>query len=436
MSQKPMESLAGPWMPSLKYCSVTTAQKRPCCLNASARWSAPSTCPLVLQVPCFIRHPSAARGSWGQPDLHMTDFQGNGPGLLEGLQDGDTSVLARRESDGLYYRAQIKQAPELGRLGKLLVEFEGPPSEGPKLQGTLQSTSPEDVIRCSWALKHPLLPGDKVLAPWEPQQERYGPGTMVQGLETRDPQRALEDEEITVSFWNGKVVKVPLGVAIWISPACWEKATEILHKSLSASWPKPGDHLSHIPWTPLCPLLGSAHGYTMDGLLLRSFSCPPQHLYPQSHNHCPLLPNGCLCCCSLACCTWWPLSKTLEATTGDHPEPEPKPTAQLPELDNIRDRRVAAHVCASSSSSSSSSYVFSSEEEDLGNDLKKAPPQRMMVDSTVNTDSSLFEKPLRQKVLSQPPWKYWKRNGPEPSYRRPGMFKFRHLGGRDMLVKI
>ncbi|XP_051822044.1 uncharacterized protein C11orf16 homolog isoform X4 [Antechinus flavipes] len=319
VSQKAMESLAGPWMPSLKYCSVTTAQKRPCCLNASARWSAPSTCPLILQVPCFIRHPSAARGSWSQPDQHTTDFRGNGPGLLEGLQDGDTSVLARRESDGLYYRAQIKQAPELGRWGKLLVEFEAPPSEGPKLPGTLQSASPEDVIQGSWALKHPLLPGDKVLAPWEPKQERYGPGTVVQGLETRDPQRA--------------------------------------------------------------------------------------------------------------CCTWWPLSKTLEATTGDHPEPELKPTAQLLELDNTRDRRAAAHVCASSSSSSSSfsSYVFSSEEEDLENDLKKAPPQRMMVDSTVNTDSSLFEKPLRQKVLSQPPWKYWKRNGPEPSYRRPGKESLKKL---------
>ncbi|XP_043827821.1 uncharacterized protein C11orf16 homolog isoform X2 [Dromiciops gliroides] len=411
-----MESLAGPWMPSLKYCSVTTAQKGPCCTNASAHWNTLSTCPLVFQVPCFIRHPSVARCAWGRPDLHMTDLQRKGPGLPEGPEDGDTPVLARRESDGFYYRAQIKQTPELGRQGQLLVEFEAPHATGPMSPGPLQRTSPEDIIQHSWALKHSLLPGDKVLAPWEPKQERYGPGTVVQGLETRDPQRASEDGEITVCFWNGKTARVPSGVAIWIPPADWEKAVEMLHKSLNTSGLKPGEHFSTIPWTPPCPLLGSALGYTKDGLLLGSPLCPPQ-----SHNHCPLLPDGCLCCCSLACRTWWPLSRTFEVISGDHLEPEPKPTAQVLELDNPRNKKVAAPVCVdATSSSSSSSYSFPSEEEDSESDLKKALPQRMMVDSTVNTDTSLFEKPLRQKVLSQPCWKYWKRSGLEPSHRKPG----------------
>nr|XP_020857672.1 uncharacterized protein C11orf16 homolog isoform X1 [Phascolarctos cinereus]XP_020857673.1 uncharacterized protein C11orf16 homolog isoform X1 [Phascolarctos cinereus] len=424
-----MESLAGPWMPSLKYCSVSTAQKSPCCVNASALWNAPSTCPHVLQVPCFIRHPSAARCTWGWPDLYRTDLQGKGPGLLERPEDGDASVLARRESDGFYYRARIKKTPELGRQGKLFVEFEAPHSTGPKSSGPLQSTALEDVIQHSRALEHSLLPGDKVLAPWEPKQERYGPGTVMQGLETRDPQRASEDEEITVCFWNGKMVKVPLGVAVWTAPACWEKAVEMLHKPLDSSWPKPREHLCAIPCTPPCPLLGSTLGYTVEGHLLGSFLCLSRHLYPQSYSHCPLLPNGCLCCCSLACSTWWPLTRTLEATTGDHPDPDPNPTAQLLELDNPRDKKVAARVCVgvTSSSSSSSSYSFSSEEEDLGSDLKKALPQRIMVDSTVNTDTSLFEKPLRLTVLSQPPWKYWKRNGLESSQRKPGKKSLKKL---------
>ncbi|XP_072475601.1 uncharacterized protein C11orf16 homolog isoform X2 [Notamacropus eugenii] len=423
-----MESLAGPWMPSLKYCSVTTAQKSPCCIDASAQWNTPSTCPLVLQVPCLIRHPSTARCAWAWPDLHRTDLQGKGPALLEGQKDGDSPVLARRESDGFYYRAWIKQTPELGRQGKLLVEFEALHSTGPKSPGPLQSTAPEDVIQHSWALEHSLLPGDKVLAPWEAKQERYGPGTVVQGLETRDPEKASEDEEITVCFWNGRMVKVPLGVAIWIPPACWEKTVEMLHKPLTSSWPKSGEHLRTIPWTPPCPVLGATLGYSMEGLLLASFLCPPQHLYLQAHTHCPLLPGDCLCCSS-ACCTWWPLTRTLETTTGDHLEPDLKPPVQLLESDNPRDKKMAAHACVdvTSSSSSSCSYSFSSEEEDLGSDLKKALPQRKMVDSTVNTDTSLFEKPLKQKVLSQPHWKYWKRNGLESSHRKPGKESLRKL---------
>ncbi|XP_068947284.1 uncharacterized protein C11orf16 homolog [Petaurus breviceps papuanus] len=403
-----MESLAGPWLPSLKYCSVTTAQKSPCCMNTSAPWNALPTCPLVLQVPCFIRHPSAARCAWALPDLHRTDLKGKGP------EDGGSPVLARRESDGFYYRAQIRRTPELGGQGKLLVEFEAPHSTDP-----LQSTAPEDVIQHSWALQHSLLPGDKVLAPWEPKQERYGPGTVVQGLETRDPQRASEDEEITVCFWNGEMVKVPLGVAIWIPPACWEKAVEMLHKSLHSSWLKSGEHLRTIPWMPPCPLLGSILGHTTEGLLLGSFLCPPRHLYPQPHNHCPLLPEGCLRSCSLACPTWWSLTRTSEATTGDRLEPDLKPPAQLLELDSRRERKVAAPSCVDAASSSSS-YSFSSEEEDLGSEPKKALPQRMMVDSTVNTDTSLLEKPLKQKALGQLPWRYWKRNGLEPSHRKPG----------------
>ncbi|XP_007497132.2 uncharacterized protein C11orf16 homolog [Monodelphis domestica] len=415
-----MESIAGPWMSSLKYCSVTTAQKSPCCINASAQWNPFSICPLFLQVPCFIRHPSTTRCDWSQPDLQPADPEGNGPGLLEGLQNDGTSVLARKESDGFYHRAQLKPTLELGRKDKLLVEFEAPHSTDPKDSAQLlQSTVPEDVIQHSWALKHSLLPGDKVLAPWEPKQERFGPGTVVQGLETRDRQRASEDEEITVCFWNGKMVKVPLGVAIWISPAHWEKAMEMLHKPLTSCL-KPGEHLGTVPWAPPCPLLGSALGYTMGGLLLGSFLYPPRQVYPPLHNHCPLLPDGCPCYCSLSCRTWWPLTSTLEATNKDHPEPKLRSTTQLLELDSPKDKKVAAHAWMNVTSSSSSSYSFSPEEEDLGSDPKKVLPQRVMVDSTVNTDASLFEKPQRQKDISRPRWKYWKRNGLEPSHRRPG----------------
>lgn len=64
----------------------------------------------------------------------------------------------------------------------------------------------------------------------------------------------------------------------------------------------------------------------------------------------------------------------------------------------------------------------SSDEEDLENDLEMGLPQRLMVDSTVNTDPILLEKsPRRQSGLCQPEWRYWRRNGPEPHPGKPGI---------------
>lgn len=79
--------------------------------------------------------------------------------------------------------------PQLERLGALLVEFETPLVTGSKLPAQRQSVIlGEDVIQFSSSTKYSLQPGDKVLAPWEPDRRRYGPATVL-GLEARDPQR-------------------------------------------------------------------------------------------------------------------------------------------------------------------------------------------------------------------------------------------------------
>lgn len=46
----------------------------------------------------------------------------------------------------------------------------------------------EAVIQFSPFTEYSLRPGDKVLAPWEPDQQWYSPATIL-GLEARDSQR-------------------------------------------------------------------------------------------------------------------------------------------------------------------------------------------------------------------------------------------------------
>lgn len=79
--------------------------------------------------------------------------------------------------------------PQLERQGALLVEFEAPLVADPELPAPRQSVVlGEDVIQFSPPEEHSLQPGDKVLAPWEPDRQQYGPATVL-GLEARGPQR-------------------------------------------------------------------------------------------------------------------------------------------------------------------------------------------------------------------------------------------------------
>lgn len=79
--------------------------------------------------------------------------------------------------------------PQLERQGFLLVEFEAPLVTCPGLPAQRQSmVLEEDVIQFSPSVEYSLRLGDKVLALWGPDQQRYGPGTIPLGLEARDPQ--------------------------------------------------------------------------------------------------------------------------------------------------------------------------------------------------------------------------------------------------------
>ncbi|GFR61307.1 von Willebrand factor A domain-containing protein 3B [Elysia marginata] len=127
-------------------------------------------------------------------------------------------VLARRIEDGYFYRATV-QSQNLG--DKFLVAF-GPCKHGKYKQTQYQDTYVFDIVDHHDALRHTILTGDRVIAPWEPEGERYAPGIVISGQEKRHAE-GPEDQDLTVSFSNGKTEKVPRDVAVWLPPSLYER---------------------------------------------------------------------------------------------------------------------------------------------------------------------------------------------------------------------
>ena len=67
---------------------------------------------------------------------------------------------------------------------KFLVAF-GPSKHGKFRETSYQDTHVYDIIDYDDAKMHTILTGDTVLAPWEPEGERYGPGIVIEGHEKR-----------------------------------------------------------------------------------------------------------------------------------------------------------------------------------------------------------------------------------------------------------
>ena len=65
-----------------------------------------------------------------------------------------------------------------------LVFFDKDPSDG-KCQNLLQETSVYDIKAHNHIMRHPVVPGDKVLAPYEKTGYCFAPGIVLDGVEGR-----------------------------------------------------------------------------------------------------------------------------------------------------------------------------------------------------------------------------------------------------------
>jgi hypothetical protein len=67
---------------------------------------------------------------------------------------------------------------------KFLVAL-GPCKHGKYTDTTYEETFVYDIVAYDDALRHTILKGDRVLAPWQPDGERYAPGIVIEGQEKR-----------------------------------------------------------------------------------------------------------------------------------------------------------------------------------------------------------------------------------------------------------
>ncbi|XP_022289084.2 uncharacterized protein LOC111101086 isoform X2 [Crassostrea virginica] len=129
-------------------------------------------------------------------------------------------VLSRRIDDGYFYMGTV-QSQILS--DKFLVAF-GPCKHGKYKDTKYQDTFIFDIIDYEDAKRHTIQMGDRVLAPWEPEGERFCPGVVIEGQEKRQVD-GPDDKQITVAFANGKTEKVPMDVAIWTPEQVYERLT-------------------------------------------------------------------------------------------------------------------------------------------------------------------------------------------------------------------
>ncbi|KAJ8344020.1 hypothetical protein SKAU_G00313490 [Synaphobranchus kaupii] len=348
----------------LKYCSAGAVLSRPLSCSCASLFMCPYRCSLGhLGGACPVSICSRAWGGYTSP-----------PNFATGSR-----VLARRELDRFYYLGTVREELQ-GRRGVYLVEFDSRAVEGGSCETVLQLTSPLDLVHHTQAHGHSLVPGDKVLAPWEASLARYGPGSVIQGVEMRDPLRGRNESGLQVLFWNGCQVRVPGEVAVWIPTSLHERILQELQRPLCFH----GDARSCLPWPRynLCP-----------GIPCLAPPPPTPLVLP---HHCPHED-------------WWrlsampPYANELTGTTlkSGREELERKVDAQLKELGGLGG--------AGSQSSSDVGDEVDEETKPAGVDVASA---------AVNTDVSLLEKP-KSDPLGRPAWRYWGRSCSEAQHRQP-----------------
>ncbi|XP_035809510.2 uncharacterized protein C11orf16 homolog [Amphiprion ocellaris] len=271
-------------------------------------------------------------------------------------------VLARREVDGLYYLGTVTQQVQ-GRKGVWVVEFDHPGSASAGVVSSKrQLVCSPDMVKDSRAHSHCLVPGDAVLSPWEPDLRRFGPGRVMAATESRDGFRAHAVTSLRVLMWNSCVSLVPDSLVLPVSASQHDRIV----RELQILTPAPS---LYCCW-----------------LRTHSSISTPQML---CNDCCQSASTSCSCSVT----NRWPC--------------------------------VVPHSCRTSLGGTDG---FDRAEQNNQADLRNADVR--MNDSEVpSSSSSLSEDGTRASISpavklrskqQRPPWRYWRRTGPEPQHRQPG----------------
>ncbi|XP_050181436.1 uncharacterized protein LOC126645265 isoform X2 [Myiozetetes cayanensis] len=161
--------------------------------------------PVCAWNPCPLCAPSIPSAK-----SHFTDASPEASSLVRGAR-----VLARRETDGYYYLGHIAQEVK-GSRERFVIEFDKSRARRGKVQLRLQETPLYDILHYEDARRQRLAPGDRVLAPWEARAERFGPGTVLKVVESKEEHLAHNRSGVLVNFWNGQTREVSSDKALQI----------------------------------------------------------------------------------------------------------------------------------------------------------------------------------------------------------------------------
>ncbi|XP_072128681.1 uncharacterized protein C11orf16 homolog isoform X2 [Mobula birostris] len=402
-------SISGPLYSDVKYCSVKSPLDKSPFIDSQAGCS---------DAESFHMHPVNVYSPRDYASICKYTDPCVGP-LGSSHLAFEVAVLARQESDGFFYLGTIKQ--EI-RKGIFLIEFDkSRMDQDGNCQISVQETALYDIIQYNEGMRHSVVPGDYVLAPWESDGNRYGPGKVITGIETRDPLQAVEDDEISVRFWNGKTVKVSKNVAMWIPPAMYERVLQELLTPLLSRHQLADDELT--PCREVClhrPQIESAHQCHYEPPCTQSWCLgfpgldPCKSYWHGFYHGFYYLPIHHPCYCFpevIPPVARWPVTaKCPNSTASDKDELDKKITLQLQELDIPNKKSSDENLLALPSSSSSS--------EDSDSYPETTVRKPTLQDKAVNTDSLL--KKTKIKVRDRPEWKYWSQSHQELHRKKPG----------------
>uniref|UniRef100_UPI00398E37DB uncharacterized protein C11orf16 homolog n=1 Tax=Pristiophorus japonicus TaxID=55135 RepID=UPI00398E37DB len=306
----------------------------------------------------------------------------------------------------------------------------------------MQETALYDITHYEDARRHGIRPGCKVLAPWQADMERYGPGTVLQGREQRGLHSDHDGSEgLIVNFWNGKTEKVPPGIAIWIPVLLGERIIlelqmtittkqklletypgypQIVPPGYRGSW-NSGDEFEPVYHFSIpCECQGH-HSNCSQGLCWIPDN-PLRHLGPEV-----MLPD-----------------KSVASRSGLEDKKSPETTLTREELSQKVTKQLSQHDLPFCSNSpikkkglKSVEFVMGSKTS-LERDIEKLDNLKTLrcksaslvdltmnkstsVGNALNTDCGLFNGLQNTKeVKEKDTWKYWKRIPSAPLQKKPG----------------
>uniref|UniRef100_A0A8C3LGT4 DUF4537 domain-containing protein n=1 Tax=Chrysolophus pictus TaxID=9089 RepID=A0A8C3LGT4_CHRPC len=321
-------------------------------------------------------------------------------------------VLARRKADGYYYLGHIAQEVK-GSRECFLIEFDKSCTLKGKVQLCMQETPLYDILHYEDASHWCLAPGDRVLAPWEANTERFGPGTVLKVMENKKTPLAHNRKEVLVNFWNGQTKEVSSDQALWIPLPLSERIILELQMPLAARQMVVESSLNY-PYVVTPGYRASGHyRWGHSGL-----DCWPGGLCSvepctKCSCRCTLVPHCCLAACKSPQPTEHKVQQEnffIPGTSLNKEELSKKIEEQLSEVRISRSGSVSREEEENEEKSLMTENLSKDAQPCLEEDSevlgpKKSPQREMahatMVDTAVNTDSWLMESVHKEEAGSR-----------------------------------